>query len=280
MATIRYVPMGIALVLLSALVLPQVVTPVSAETVTEVKVESIKPEKEKHETLRFLKENRAFIRARLDLLRQTTSQREAGALAIDPRYLTYKEMLAAVEGAGDSLAAAEDSARKHAFLESVTQLGDLESRLDMLERLLAEQRSRLGTLEQDFTGRQKTALMVLVTGSAGVAAPAEVAITIEDGTTHRVPLTPMQRESLMAGGIAQVFHEFVEPREQVIEIAFPAVPGAEPAPGGAGFVTLDPARDRLTFLKLDLSHLDSASVAGSVRATTWLLDAENHLGAR
>ena len=31
--------------------------------VTEVKVESVRPKKEKHETLRFLKDNRDFIRA-------------------------------------------------------------------------------------------------------------------------------------------------------------------------------------------------------------------------
>ena len=39
-----------------------------------------------------------------------------------------------------------------------------------------------------------------------------------------------------------------------------------------GFVTLEPTRDRLTFLKLDLSQARPAVGIGSLAASTWLLD--------
>jgi len=41
---------------------------------------------------------------------------------------------------------------------------------------------------------------------------------------------------------------------------------------GPGFVTLEPTRDQLTFLKLDLSQASPARGIGSLTASTWLLD--------
>jgi hypothetical protein len=85
-----------------------------------------------------------------------------------------------------------------------------------------------------------------------------------------VALSPDQRESLRKGGAVQVFHGLVEPREQVIEVAL----GAQPWPtGDSGFVTLDPERDRLTFLELDLTRLSPDRGASSIHAGTWLHDA-------
>ncbi|MGH7725940.1 MAG: hypothetical protein ACREOU_10990 [Candidatus Eiseniibacteriota bacterium] len=252
--------------------------------VTEVEVSTIKPKRTKHPTLRFLKENRDFLRAQLDLLRQTARQRAAGSDAIDPRHLAYQEMLTRILAAKDSTAASTDAFGRQALLESIRQLGDLETQLDLFEQLLADQRGRLARLEEDFTGRQETALIVLLSGAPGTTAPAMVEVKLEDSTTVRVPLAPEHRESLAHGGIAQLFHGFVEPREQVI-----AVTPSNGTVAGAGetlYVTLEPARNRLTFLRLHLGGSVAPGAPGTtsggsgIKATTWLLEADTRLGAR
>ena len=73
-------------------------------------------------------------------------------------------MLRDVFAARDSVATAGDSLARQALLASITQLGHLESELDLMERQLEEQRGRLGILQDDFTGRQQTALVVLLSG--------------------------------------------------------------------------------------------------------------------
>src|SRR5689334_8283559 len=117
---------------------------------TEVKVERIKPKKEKLATLRFLKENRDFIRARYDQLQETPIAGRASAEDLDPRFLAYRAMLAQINAAKDSVATIADLHGREELLRSVTQLGDLESQLDLMERLLATQRTRLGVLQADF----------------------------------------------------------------------------------------------------------------------------------
>ncbi len=248
-----------------------------APTVTEVEVTKVKPERPKHPTLRFLKENRDFLRAQLDLLRQTARERAAGAGALDPRYLTYQEMLSQILAAKDSTAASADALERLALLDSIKRLGDLETQLDLFERLLAEQRDRLAILQDDFTGRQETALIVLLSGSPVAIPPAEVAITLEDSTTVRVPLAPEHRESLAHGGIAQLFHGFVEPREQVVAVT---LSGATGTAGDTSYVVLEPARDRLTFLRLHLAGSAGPGAGPDLKATTWLLEADTRLGAR
>jgi hypothetical protein len=75
--------------------------------------------------------------------------------------------------------------------------------------------------------------------------------------------------------VVQIFHGFVEPREQVVEVA---ITGNRWPAGDAGYVTLDPARDRLTLLRLDLSTLRSDQGVPSIQANTWLHDARLHPG--
>jgi hypothetical protein len=245
--------------------------PVRADEPAPVKVDRVRPQKPKHVTLRFLKDNRDFIRARLDLLRLKMVERKGGAETVDPRYLSYPKMLADAQLARDTVAAAEELRRRQQLLESIMQLGDLETRLDEMEKFLADQRVRLGVLQQNFTGQQKTALMVVVRGYPGDVAPSEIAVTLEDGAPFTVTLAPEQREALKRGGVVQVFHGFVEPREQVVQVTLTA--DAWPS-GDSGFVTLDPTRDRLTFLELDLSTVHRAQGGASVAASTWRHDAE------
>jgi hypothetical protein len=243
--------------------------------VTEVRVERERPPKEKIETLRFLKDNRDFIRARFDLLKQVALQKRGEAAAIDPRFLGYQSMLAEIMGARDSVALAEDARKKLDLLRSITDLGRLENQLDLLDRQLDGQRNRLARLQADFTGRQRTALVVVLSGSPQGEAPRTVAITLDDGTTVSDTLSAEQQQALKQGGVVQIFHGFVEPRAQVIQVA---MSGGGWSPGDAGFVTLDPPRDRFSFLRFDLSSANPARGAASLRATTWLNDAKQGAG--
>lgn len=249
--------------------------PLAPPNATEVKVERVRPKREKHPTLQFLKENRDFIRARFDLLREKPLDSDGGAAPIDARFLAYQRMLNDVRTGRDSVATAEEARARQTLFASVTELGRLESELDLTERLLAEQRGRLAVLQEDFTGRQQTALVIVVSGYPAAAAVAGVALTLEDGATLTVPLTPEQRESLRKGGVLQVFHALVEPRQQVLQIA---LVGEDWPADGTGYVTLEPVRDRLTFLLLSLTPAQPGSGASSILASTWIHDAGLHSG--
>jgi hypothetical protein len=238
----------------------------AASDATPVRVERVRPLKENLPTLRFLRSNREFFRSRLDLLitRPLAQHPEAGA--VDPRFLTYRDAIATAGVAGDSLVAAADADRRRTLFASVTELGSLEAQLDQLDRILAAQRERLGALETDFAGHPRTALAVVVSGWPKGVAPASLAFDLDDGTHLDVPLGTGERASLANGGVLQAFYGLIEPREQSIAIAFG---------GGAadsGYVTLEPAHDRLTFLRLDLSHVDTASGASGITASTWAYD--------
>jgi hypothetical protein len=240
-----------------------------APEVREVKVERVRPKREKFATLRFLKENADFIRSRFDRLRETPTGSDGEAQEIDPRFLAYRQMLADVFASRESIAVADNARERQELFASITDLGALESQLDQMDRLLAAQRSRLGVLQADFTGRQQTALMVVLSGYPSDADVSTVGITLEGGDTLSIPLSPEQRTGLRQGGILQIFHGLIEPREQVLEVS---LGGARWPTGDSGFVTLDPSRDRLTFLRLDLATLKSTLGATSLTATTWLHD--------
>jgi hypothetical protein len=257
--------------LLVAVLLGGSAPPTSAPIETVVEVERARPQPEAHATLRFLKSNRDFIRGRLDLLRQRALARRGESAEIDARWLAYQRMLADIHAARDTVGAAETALRRLQLLESVTQLGRLEAQLDLMDRQLAEQRARLGVLQDDFAGDQRTALMVVLRGHPHEVALTEIAITIADGATVRVPLTSEQRGALERGGVVEIFHGFVEPREQVIEVT---VTGAPWPTGESAFIRLEPARDHLTFLKLDLSALAPGRAGTGIRASTWLHDGE------
>lgn len=240
-----------------------------ADTVTEVRVERARPQNDKPATLRFLRENRDFLRGELDRLREKRVQRDGGATAIDPRFLAYRDMVAQVMSERDSVSLAAAAQSQRELLSSVTQLGDLESQLDQLDRTLAAQRSRLGILQNDFTGDQKTALAIVLSGVPQITPLSQVAINLEDGSSVSVPLSDAQLDALRKGGAVQVFHGYVEPREQVIEVS---LAGGNAASANAGYLTLEPARDRLTLLRLDLSTVHDEGAA-AIHATTWLNDA-------
>ncbi len=235
---------------------------------TAIELERVRPRREHHPTLRFLKENRDFIRARFDLLREKLVGGEGQPEAIDPRYLAYSTMLGAIEAGGDSVASAARSRAGLDLLTSITQLGQLEAELDLMDRNLAQQRERLGVLQADFTGNQRTGLMIVLSGYPGQATVDEIVVTPENGAPLVMALGAEQREVLRSGGVVQVFHEFVEPREQALALR---ITGEQWPAGDSAFVRLDPPRDRLTMLRLHLAPLDARGAA-SIEATTWLHD--------
>jgi hypothetical protein len=240
----------------------------AAPAPTPVRVGRQRPPKEPLPTMRFLRANREFFRSRLDLLVTRPIQVREGASAIDPRFLAYRDMVAAAGAAGDSLTLAADEDRRRTLFASVTELGGLEAQLDELDRVLAAQRVRLASLQQDFAGHQRTALAVVVSGWPKDGAPDSLALVLDDGTRLDVPLATGPRASLAAGGVLEVFHGLIEPREQSIAIA--AI--GRGAAADSGFVTLDPEHDRLTFLRLDLSNMTPGSAASSIAATSWVYD--------
>lgn len=233
------------------------------ETPVEVRVLRVKPDRPKSPTLRFLGANRDYLRAELDRLRVKNVRVRGEAAAIDPRFLRFGEMVAAAHAAGDSAAAADSARAGKDLFASVTELGGLEDELDQLDRALARQRERLGVLQADFAGAQRTALAVVLSGWPGGDAPQPLVIALEDGTQETVNLTPDQCDALRAGGAVQVLHRLIEPREQAFAVTFGG--------GAPGWVELDPARDRLNLLRLDLTRLAAADPA-SVAATAWVLD--------
>ena len=241
------------------------------EGAVEVRVERVRPRREKLPTLQFLKDNRAFFRARLDQIRQTPREAQGEGEAIDPRFLAYQRMLAEVGVERDSVAGIEEDRKRRELFASITDLGRLETQLDLMDQMLAAQRTRLGVLQEDFTGLQRTALAVVLSGYPREADITTVSLALEGGATLEIPIRTDQREALRRGGILQVFHGLVEPRPQVLEVALGG--GLWPA-GDSAFVSLEPPRDRLSLLRLDLSGVQRASGATGILATTWLHDAE------
>lgn len=232
--------------------------------VAEIEVQRVKPARPKLPMLRFLNANRDYLRAELDRLRPKLVNVNGGAGAIDPRFLRYGEMIAAAHAAGDSAAVVDSARAGRELFASVTELGGLEAELDQLDRALADQRDRLALLQSDFTGDQRTSLAVVLSGWPGDSPSLAITLTLDDGTRESVSLSPEQRDALRAGGAVQVLHRLIEPRDQLFAVEF----GAAAAPG---WLELDPVRDRLNLLRLDLSRL-AAGDAASVAATTWVLD--------
>jgi hypothetical protein len=236
----------------------------------EVRLERAKPMREKYPTLRFLRENRDFIRGRYDRLRERPVERAGDATAIDPRFLTYRELLAGLDRGADSLARAEDERGRHDLFASVTELGSLETELDQMEETLDAQRGRLAVLEKDFTAHPATEMLVVLSGLPPGTDLASVTLELEDGGAVTLPLGDAERAALRAGGMVEVLHVFVEPRAQSVRVA---VAGAAWPAGDSGWLPLEPARDRLNVVRLDLSGLGPATGITGIRAATWVHDA-------
>jgi len=216
-----------------------------------VKVVRVKPKEAKHPTLVFLKENRAFIRAQLDRLAVEPAKRESEAGVLDERHLRYRDAAEAISLARDTVAVEDARRAERDILTRVTEVAALDAQLDLMETLLADQRARLDQLEADFASDQVTALQVLLRGVPAGAEVTQVVVSDESGDAVSASLDDVGRRALASGGLLEVFHEFVEPREQVFEVVIRARGWEHEA---RAFVVMAPDRDRRNVLELDLSR--------------------------
>ena len=217
----------------------------------EVKVEHAEHQLPKKSTLRFLRENRDFLRAQLDRLRQTERNSDGNAKELSARDLFLRDLLARIEAGEDSLLREQALLAQREFLESVSELGELEQQLDDLEALLLAQRTRLGELEGDYLERQQTALMLILEGAPQGELPDVLVVREAGDRTWRVSLNEAQKQALREGGAAALLHEFVEPRAMQLTLL---AEGAAFSDWPAWQLDVAPERDRLTLVKLDFSH--------------------------
>ena len=220
-------------------------------------------------TLRFLRSHRDFLSARF--AQSPTAPRVARerADALDPRFTSYRSLLAGIAAAKDSVGASALARDRETLFANVGRLEALERELDQMERVLDAQQSRLAWLRNDFAGRQRTELVLLVTGGTLAGRLDSVVVTLEDGSRSVAALDETQRRSLRPGGWLELHRGLVEPREQTLELRFK---GEGWDASGPGFVTFAPARDRLTFVQLDLSQAAPARGVAGASARTWTLD--------
>lgn len=246
---------------------PDAIAPAaSAAEIETILVERAKHKQPKEPTLRFLSENRDFFRARLDdLLVSRRLERNTNARTLDARWLRYQEMMAEIRAASDSARASGTWIEQRGLLERVGDLTELEEEMDEMESLLMAQAERLEWLEEDFTGRQSTVLVVLLTGIPTLGAPSRVVVRDPDGETIRVSLPESARTSLERGGTIELVHRRVEPRAHRWQVSFE----------GQGWtdrtwaVDLNPERNRITFLELDTAGLDPSRPDSRVTARHW-----------
>jgi hypothetical protein len=230
-----------------------------------VQVTRVEEKDSKIQTLRFLEENLDFFRAQLDLLRMTFGEDHFGyGENLDRRSLLLLELLAEGRAQEDSAASMAQQDRARRLMESVAEMTAVEKEMDTMEEMLRQQRERLARLEEDFRGRQETALIVLMSGIPSGGVPEEVLFQEEGGDSYRISLSNIDADALREGGLAQLLHSFVEPRELRYAVSWKG-PGGESSP--ALPVVVVPERDRLNFVELDFAKIDPQ---GSIPAHVWV----------
>jgi hypothetical protein len=246
--------MKYAYILLGALLLsPSNSTADEGELRETLEVKRAEHQKRKHESLRFLRDNRAFLRAQFDELRLDFGyERDGAAESLDERLLMLGQLSTEIAAARDTIQSEHERTAQRGLLMSVEELAELEAQLALFEQLLIDQQGRLLTLESDFLGRQATALVVVVRGLPRSGAPNALLLQEAD-TTLRVELGPEQQLALQQGGVTQIYHEFVEPRAHRLELRLEGAGWENALPT---FIDLETPRDQLTFLELDLAALD------------------------
>lgn len=257
---------------LAALLLVPVFTTISNaqwKPLIQVKVERVKPEKEGYPTLRFFRENLDFLRSRLDGLQETAVTSDQETAVLDQRLLRYQEMLMESRASRDTLDTEQARREKQEFLSSVTELGDLEVHLDLLEDILARQESRLGALEEDFVGNQHTAMVLILQGHAANGQPEMIRVLDGFAEMTDVALRSGQLQSLEQGGLVQIYHALIEPREQTWEIALGGGEWSEPS---TTYLTFKPQRNRLNYLMVNLDGADPRLETTGLKATAWFHD--------
>jgi hypothetical protein len=121
----------------------------------------------------------------------------------------------------------------------------------------------LARLEENFAGGDRTSLLVLARGVPSTGAPKVFVVREDVGDTHRIELGEPERTALATGGSIELFHELVEPRPLLYVLSFEGeTKGSEPRE-----IAIEPEPDRLTFLEIDLSALETV---GAAAVRTWV----------
>jgi hypothetical protein len=194
---------------------------------------------------------------------------EGEAVEVDERYLKFRSMQDGIDAGRASMAARQDSLDAIELLKNVLALGALEHELREIEGLLEAEEQRLAQIQEDYVGRQQTALIILARGTVPEQVPTGLLIHLEEGESLWVALDEPTKESLNRGGIAQIFQGFVEPRSQWIEVG---LGGGGWEGSEHGFLEIEPQRDRLTLVELDLGAVARSTGVMGLTARAWVPD--------
>ncbi|MCA9729440.1 MAG: hypothetical protein R3E12_10685 [Candidatus Eisenbacteria bacterium] len=254
--------------------------------VEKIEIQRVKPEQPKKPTLRFLHENLEFLRSRLDPLREVRELESHKVRELDPALLEYLALGRSLTADTQSRSAmAANGLDRDALMASVRAIADLEDELDRISALLDSSAVRVGILEDDFVGRQETTLLCLVRGAdapgaggtsgfggegsasprpskniGGSALPDQITLRSEDGRVAAIVLDDPDARILRDGGMLQVWHDFLEPRTQTLQLAL----GSKTTGTEVGYLRFEPVRDRLNVLEIDLTPgagLDAAQAS-------------------
>jgi hypothetical protein len=109
---------------------------------------------------------------------------------------------------------------------------------------------RVGSLEDDFVIRQETTLLCVVRAGTESAVPGQITLRSEDGRVATMVIDDADERVLQNGGMLQIWHDFLEPRKQTLQLAF----GSTTSGTDVAYLHFEPVRDRLNVLEIDLSH--------------------------
>lgn len=235
----------------------------ATSTTPRVDVDREKPDARPPRTLRFLRENQLFLRAQLDQLRTRITWTHGDARDLTEHERWLQGLGQEQHAAFDSLAVERQRLARRTLLQRIEELGAIEDQLDRIEALLAAQSGRLDGVESDYVHRQETALAVLATGLPA-GDPVAIRLDTVDGGAHRVALDAPTRAALRTGAIAQLLHDFVEPRATELRVAIEFADGRSQ---DLGTLHVDPTRDRLTFVQIALDR--PADADGALAPVVW-----------
>lgn len=219
----------------------------------QVHLERARPEPDEVKTLRFLRENRAFLRGRLDAVRTAWDSAIGAPTSIDARWIRHRAELDAARAA---LASSHRAAAEDSLNDGLRALAELESALEALERTAREQSERLTELRSELDESRPPSLVLLFSGASPSS---EIAWTPEISPARWIQLDAQTKEALSRGGIVEAWNGYVEPRRQSFELA---------SDGAVGYLTLavEPASSH--YVLVDLSSLGSDPTAWVVHHWT------------
>ncbi len=228
-----------------------------------VKVRREKPDRLKKPTLRFLQENLDFLRAQIDGLHWEADRHDADGSVVDPTWMRYLELQQAAERSVSDVERIGEESRQRELLESVAELVAVEESLQHLSSALDGHEQRLQELHEDYVEDHVTSLVILLQGTVDPGIQMAT-LAREDGRVVDVSFDGAIAGSLESGAIVELDHDFVEPRWQWLELSFGGAASIEPV-----YLEIEPLRDQLNFVQIDLGSVRATSPAEEWSVTSW-----------